>query len=89
MDAISKITARFHSQKEKGLKKYGSYVNPHKLTMKQWSEHKLEEMTDELVYEQMKADNLIDIEAILESAMFATSLEDKNYYIQMALARLG
>lgn len=89
MDAISKITARFHSQKEKGLKKYGTYVHPHKLTMKQWSEHKLEEMTDALVYEQMKADNLVDIEQLLEFAMLAITPKEKNAYIKLALERLG
>jgi hypothetical protein len=86
---IMNLIKRLHDQQEKGLKKYGVPVKPISHTLIEWTEHKAEELTDALVYEEAQKQTLYEISALLQDALSATSMEECHNCIEAALARLG
>jgi hypothetical protein len=47
---IKAVQDRLIDQQEKGLRKYGTLVNKQHYTLTGWTEHALQEQTDNLVY---------------------------------------
>lgn len=63
------IYKRIDKQIEKGLEKYGQPVSSNSLSMLEWFEHKQEELTDALVYNQCLIENVKEAIKHLEYAL--------------------
>jgi hypothetical protein len=71
-EIIKAVQDRLISQQEKGHKKYGTYVNKKHYSLTGWTEHALQEQTDNLIYLQAQKlvlqeikDELFDIAALI------------------------
>lgn len=94
---ISNVIDRIKKQQEKGLKKYGTPVNPDHYTLHGWIEHQAQEMSDALVYlecqkqliENVLRDLYTAVKSMEESRQYNYELGNAYYHISRAIQRLG
>lgn len=88
---ISNVVHKILKQQDK-VKAAGKYPKPvhhDNHTLLEWSQHKIDEQVDALVYEECQRLKLYEISALLQDALSSTSMEECHNLIETALRRLG
>jgi uncharacterized protein YaaR (DUF327 family) len=88
---ISNVVHEVLKQQDK-VKAKGKYPKPvhhDNHTMLEWTDHKIQELVDALVYEECQRLKLIEISALLQDALTSVSMEECHNLIETALSRLG